>query len=539
MAKHIKNLNFGKDARSELMKGINLVGDSVGSTMGARGRNILYETAGGKPKSTKDGVTVANQIFLDNPLHSIGAELIKEASENTVNECGDATTGTIVLAREIIKLANDEVNKGSSPIELKRGVDDATKDILEILTKSKKNIKKKDYFDIANISSNNDKDLGKVISEAFSKAGKNGAVLHDKSDNNETTVSVSDGMLIDRGYSNKTMITDIKKDVMELDNPYIFVSDKVIDNFGELRYIFEFILKEKKNKVPLLIIGELSRETEDLLNANKNKNNIQVFYLKAPSFGSKRTELLDDIALSTGTHFFKKDSTDLYEVIGVQGLGRCESVKSTSESTILKIKNKDNESVNSRIKDLEALKKKANANRYKLQRQFLEERIAKLSCSVATIKVGANSEVELDEKIDRVDDAVNALKSAIQEGIVLGGGLALFNASFALDIDSKKSEDYIKGYHVVQQACRKPISQILENAGADVDDILNEITSFDKASIGYDVNRYEFADFYKTGIIDPYKAIRASLQNASSVASTFLLTNTTITIKRNYESNTQ
>lgn len=539
MAKHIKNLNFGKDARSELMKGINLVGDSVGSTMGARGRNILYETAGGKPKSTKDGVTVANQIFLDNPLHSIGAELIKEASENTVNECGDATTGTIVLAREIIKLANDEVNKGSSPIELKRGVDDATKDVLEILTKDKKSIKKKDYFDIANISSNNDKELGKVISEAFSKAGKNGAVLHDKSDNNETTVNVSDGMLIDRGYSNKTMITDVKKDVMELDNPYIFVSDKVIDNFGELRYIFEFILKEKKNKVPLLIIGELSRETEDLLNANKNKNNIQVFYLKAPSFGSKRTELLDDIALSTGTHFFKKDSTDLYEVIGVQGLGRCESVKSTNESTILKIKNKDNESVNSRIKDLEALKKKANANRHKLQRQFLEERIAKLSCSVATIKVGANSEVELDEKIDRVDDAVNALKSAIQEGIVLGGGLALFNASFKLNIDSKKSEDYIKGYHIVQQACRRPISQILENAGADVDDILNQITSFDKDTIGYDVDNYMFSDFYKTGIIDPYKAIRASLQNASSVASTFLLTNTTITIKRNYESNTQ
>lgn len=540
--KHIKEINFGDDCRSELMKGVDIVADAVSSTMGAQGRNVIYETQFGKPKSTKDGVTVANQVFLEKPLQSLGAELVKEAAEKTVNECGDSTTNTTVLAREIMKLSNKEVDKGAHPIELKRGIESATQEILSIINKKRVKLKKKDYFNVANISANNDRELGKVISDAFKKAGKNGVVLHDKSATNETHIKMSEGMLIERGFSNKTMITDTGAATMELDKPYLFICDKPIDNINEIMFLYEHLheLKKQGKNASVLIIGELSQKVEEIISVNRYKHNANLFYVKAPAHASKRTDFLEDIAIATGAKMMRKDSTDSYASLGVGILGQCKSVKSTERETVLDIFEENfREGIDAQIKTLEQLKSKASSTRHKLQKSFLEERIAKLSCSVATIMVGANSEVELDEKIDRVDDAVNALRSAVEEGILLGGGLALFNASFELIRNSKNTEDFNKGYCIIQEAIRKPFIQILENAGVnDVEDVESSIFTSESESLGYNVSTFEYCDFYKEGIIDPHKAIRCALQNASSVASTFLLTNTTISIKRD-ESNTK
>jgi len=541
--KHIKEIKFGKESRDELIEGINIVADAVSSTMGAQGRNVLYETTYGKPKSTKDGVTVANNTFLEKPLHSLGAEIIKEAAEKTVNECGDSTTNTTVLSREIISLANQEVNKGAHPIQLKRGIESATEEVLGILNNDRVRLKKKDYYNVAHISSNNDKELGKVISDAFRKAGKNGVVLHDKSATDYTHIQMSEGMLVERGFSNKTMITDKTSNVMDLEEPYLFICDKKIDNINEIKIILDFIKhnRQQGKDVNVLIIGELEQKVEDIISQNRRTNGLKLFYVKAPAHASKRTDLLEDLSIATGANFIRRDSTDNFAALGFDVFGKCKRVKSTDSETIIDpYKEEYQEAIDEQISTLKELKSKASSTRHKLQKSFLEERIAKLSCSVATIMVGANSEVELDEKIDRVDDAVHSLKSAIEEGILLGGGLALYNASFGINRDSKNSEDFNKGYQVVQEAIRKPFRQIIINAGLEneIDEIENHIANSDNKGIGYDVSAFEYCDFYEKGIIDPHKAIRCALQNSSSVASTFLLTNTTITIKRD-ESNSK
>jgi len=533
----VKELSSSAECRQGVLEGVNQLADKVSCTMGAQGRNILYETKFGKAKSTKDGVTVAKEIFLEKPLHSLGAELIKEAAEKTVNECGDSTTNTVVLSREIMKLANDAINKGCHPIQLKRGIESATKDIIDLLAKKRVRLKKKDYFNVANISANNDKVLGKIISDAFKKAGKNGVVLHDKSHDETTHIKTWEGMLIDRGVANRDMVTNPSLGTMEIENPYVFVCDKPIDDHNEIMFLFEFLHKQKQQgkDESVVIIGELDKKVEAIISYNRRKNNTKVFYLKAPSFASKRTDLMEDIALATGSTLMRKDSTDNYAALGVGILGQCKKIFSNETETILDIdKEKYQEKIDNKIKELESLKSKASSTRHKMQKKFLEERIGKLSCSVATIMVGANSEIELDEKIDRVDDSVNALRSAIEEGIVLGGGLALYNASYDLYRDScKYHNDFIKGYCVLQEAIRKPLRQILQNAGVEsADETEEKIFDSDNENTGYNVSTFEYCDFYKEGIIDPHKAIRCALQNASSVASTFLLTDGTITIKR-------
>lgn len=532
-----KELVFGKQSRDELIEGINKVADAVSSTMGAQGRNVIYETKGGLPKSTKDGVTVASEILLQHPVQSLGAEIVKEASKKTVDECGDSTTSTVVLAREIIKLANEEVNKGSHPIEIKRGIETATKEVLDILSKTKKKIKKSDYFHIANISANNDRALGKIISEAFKKAGKNGVVLQDKSHNEETFIKETEGMLIDRGFANKGMINKPESQTLELQNPYLFVCEQEIDSFQQLMFLYEFLGKNQEDgkKIDIVIIGDLTKEVELILTRNRLEKKFPIYYIKAPAHASKRKDLMEDIAIATNAVFFSKEKGDDFLIDGASGLGQCLSLRADENETILEIdKEKNQVDIDKQIKSLEVLKSKAKESRHKMQREFLNERIAKLSCSIVSIMVGANSEVELNEKLDRVDDAVNALRSAIEEGILIGGGLALYNASYKLNRNSKNNQSFNIGQKILQEAVRKPFKQILENAGFDdTSEIENTILNSDKENLGYDVSKFEFCDFIERGIIDPHKAIRCALQNASSVASTFLLTNTAITIKRN------
>ena len=526
----VKEIKKEKEAREELLKGINIAADMIGATMGYLGRNIIYETQGGKPKSTKDGVTVAREVFLEEPLHSLGAELLKEACNKTVDECGDSTTNTAVLSQAIIQLANKAVNEGHHPIQVKRGVEDATKEVLRILKLSKKRVTKKDYFHVANISANSDKELGKIISDAFIKSGKNGKVLHDKSPNDKTYIELTEGLPIERGWANRFMINNTNKEILELENPYLFVCDKTIDSIQEIKFLYEFI--GRANQKSVVIIGELDNKTEQLVNANRARNNFNLFYIKAPSFGSKRTDLLQDIAIATGATFLHKSMGDSYESMGSGVLGQCKSLKATKNETVIQIDNINQEAINAQVKNLSEISSRLNNNNQKMQKDFIEERIAKLSCSVAKIMVGANSEVELYEKIDRVDDAVNALKSAIEEGIVLGGGVALLRIAekaVTLNMD----ESYAKGFYLLTEAIKAPFKKILFNGGyaQESENIAKQIIKNNDNS-GFDVSTGEIVDMYKEGIIDPHKAIRCALQNASSIASTFLLTEGTINIKR-------
>jgi chaperonin GroEL len=524
---NIKEVRFGSEARAEILKGVDTVANAVSSTMGAKGRNVLYETLGGLPKITKDGVTVAKNIFLEEPLQSLGAELLKESANNSVNECGDGTTTNIVLSREIMNLANAELEKGAHPIFLKKGIEDAVKHTLEHIKSKRVKVKQSDYENVATISANNDRDLGKVIADAFKLAGKNGVVTYEKSLDETTTVEKSDGLKIERGLYNSYMATNKKTKKMELENPFIFVCEKKIEDFSQIRPLAE---KSSKENVWVLIIGEMDKKVTDLLSLNIVKGNLKTRYIEAPSFGSKRKDLMEDIALATGANLIRNEGADNIASLCLGALGTAKGFVSGDKESFLDIdKSKHQEAINGRISELKEYSKTLTKS---IAKDFIEERIAKLSCSIANIKVGANSDVELDEKIDRVDDAVNATKSAIEEGILVGGGLALFNASYHITRESKNHKDYNSGYAVVVEALRKPLRQILENAGYSYEKFLEHKETSNDEQIGYDVKKERYVNFFKQGIVDPHKVTRCALSYASSVAQTFILTNATINIKR-------
>lgn len=523
----IKEVRFGAEARAEILQGVDIVADAVSSTMGAKGRNVLYETIGGLPKITKDGVTVAKNIFLEQPLQSLGAELLKESANNSVNNCGDGTTTTIVLAREIMKLSNEAVENGSHPIFLKKGIEDAVSDTLKHLSEKRIKVKQSDYTNVATISANNDRELGDIIAKAFKLAGKNGVVTYEKSLDETSVVEKSTGLKIERGLYNQYMATNQKTKRMELKDPYIFVCDKKIEDFSQ---IHPLALHSKNEGRPILIIGEMEKKVTDLLSLNLIKGNLNLRFVEAPSFGSKRTDLLNDIAIATGASFIRNEGSDNIASIAIQSLGTAKGFVCDDKNSFLDIdKDKYQKGIDAQI---ETLKEYAKTIKKGIQKDFIEERIAKLSCSIANIKVGANSDVELDEKIDRVDDAVNATRSAIEEGILVGGGLALFNASYHISRNSKNHEDYNKGYTIVVEAIRKPLRQILENAGYSFDKFLKDKESCDDENIGYDVKKERYVNLFKQGIVDPHKVVKSALVNSSSVAQTFILTNATINFKR-------
>lgn len=524
---NIKEVKFGKEARAEILKGVDIVANAVSSTMGAKGRNVLYETYGGLPKITKDGVTVAKNISLEEPLQSLGAELLKEAANNSVNTCGDGTTSTVVLSREIMRLSNNAMEDGAHPIFLKKGIEDAVKDALEHIKSKKVKVKQSDYENVATISANNDRELGKTIAKAFKLAGKNGVVTYEKSMDENTTLEKSEGLKIERGLYNQYMVTNKKTKRIEIKDLLVFVCDKKIEDWSEIIPLAQHSMTEKKW---VLIIGEMEKKVSDLLSLNILKNQLKVRFVEAPSFGSKRLNLLEDIATATGATLIRNEGSDNIASLCLGSLGYAKGFVCDDKNSFLDIdKSKYQKDIDSKIEELKAYGKTLKKG---IQKDFIEERIAKLSCSIANIKVGANSDVELDEKIDRVDDAVNATRSAIEEGILVGGGLALFNASYHISRSSKNHKDYNTGYAIIVEAIRKPLKQILENAGYSFDKFLKDKESCQDEHQGFDVKKERYVNFFKQGIVDPHKVVRSSLSNASSVAQTFILTNATINIKR-------
>ena len=501
----VKNLTFGEKAKANVFKGIEKLTKAVSSTLGASGKCVLLENELGKPVITKDGVTVANSITLRDPIENMGATLLKEAARQTVKEAGDGTTTATVLAHSILLEAYATSNSGSR--EMKEGVESATKKVIEYLEKLAVPVEGDMVNHVATISSNNDKELGNVIAEAFKQVGKNGVVTMEVSNDSETSYEVINGAAIDKPLKNFHFITDESKKEAVLENPLVLLVENKIENIRKIQSVLEYVIK---NNEPLLIIGEADEQVVSALAMNKKKGNIKVNIIDTPDFGIYRKEKLQDIALLTGATVVNEDLGDDLDMIEVEMLGKCLKSITNDQETIIQVGDtsiKVQEVIDSIQEDIKKETLPGKLNR-------LEKRLGLLSCKVAVIKVGASSEVELKEKQDRVEDAMCATKAAIKEGIVPGGGIALLNASTYV----KPSNDNEK---VLLEAIKAPYLTILKNAG------LEEVYPKGKGK-GINVVTGKDVNMIKSGIIDPLLVTKSALKNAASVATTILSTDCVI-----------
>jgi len=501
----VKNLNFGDKARDQVFKGIQKLTNAVSSTLGASGKCVILEDASGKPIITKDGVTVADSIFLRNPVENIGATLLKEAARKTVKEAGDGTTTATILAHAIIEAAhNNNFNKDARSVkdQVLKGVDKIVKE----LKKQSVPVKNK-IDDIAIISTNNDKELGGIIADAFTKVGDTGLVIMEPSVEGETKVEVVEGVEYNKGLINPNFITNKERGVSELEKPLVLIIDSKVESIRQIQPVLEHVIKEKE---PLLIIGEVEDGVMSALLMNKMKGNIKINVLDPPAYGLRRKEILDDLALLTGASVINEDLGDDLNLIDIDYLGRCEKVVTEKDKSIIRV-NKNSEEVEAVI---DKVKLKLLDNNKAHVRVGLEQRLARLSAKVAVIKVGANSAIELKEKQDRVEDAICATKAAIKEGIVPGGGIALLNASRVLN-DNKIGEQILK------QAIKAPYKTILRNAGLDPEEPKVK-------GMGVNVVTGKMVNMLKAGIVDPLLVTKSALTNAASVATTILSTDCVI-----------
>jgi len=507
--KLVKNLAFGDDARSQILAGVSKLTNAVSSTLGASGKCVILEDQNGKPVITKDGVTVANSVTLQDPLENIGATLIKEAAQRTVKDAGDGTTTATVLAQAIL----DEYAKHDTLDDLrsiKNGIQKGVENVVKYLNKNTKKISGSRIDQVATISANNDKVLGGVIAEAFKLVDETGIVMMETNEQPETVVNLIEGVEYEQPLKNTHFITNKEKGTAELENPLVLVVESKIENIRKIQGVLEHVIKNNKS---LLIIADVEPQVLSALAMNKIKGNIKVNVIDAPIYGISRKEVLHDLCAVTGATLINEDLGDDMDLISVDHLGYCKASISNQESTILKVDLSENKEVEETITLInKQLEDTTNPNIV----VRLEKRLAKLKAKVAVVKVGANSEVELKEKRDRVEDAICATKAAIKEGIVSGGGIALLNAS-------QKLKAKTIGEEVLYCAITKPFELILKNAGVEHKDL-----AFDKEGKGLDVVTGKTVDMVKAGIIDPLLVTKSALLNAASVATTIMSTDCVI-----------
>ena len=506
--KLVKNLTFGDTARSQVLTGVEKLTNAVGSTLGASGKCVILEDGNGAPQITKDGVTVANSITLQEPLQNIGATLIKQAAQRTVSDAGDGTTTATILAKAIL----DEADKHSEVDTLrnmKDGIEKGVDNVVNYLTKKSKKVRGKKIDQVATISANNDKELGKVIGEAFRLVDETGVVMMETNEQPETVVELIEGVQYDQALKNNHFITNTEKGTAELENPLVLIVESVIPNVRKIQSVLEFIIKNGKS---LLIIADVDPQVVSALAMNKKKGNIKVNIVDAPTYGISKKDVLSDLCAVTGATLINEDLGDDMDIIQPEHLGTCIKSVTNHEETILQVDLTENIEVKETIALLEKnIKETKNPNII----VRLEKRLAKLKAKVATVKVGANSEIELKEKRDRVEDAICATKAAIKEGIVPGGGIALLNASMHLEPRSI-------GEEVLYQAIKQPFELILKNAGVE------SYETPEVEGLGLDVVTGKTVDMVKAGIIDPLLVTKSALMNAASVATTILSTDCVI-----------
>ena len=512
----VKNLNFGEEARVEVFKGIEKLTKAVSSTLGASGRCVMLEDGSGRPIITKDGVTVADSIILLDPVENMGATLLKEAARKTVQEAGDGTTTATVLAHSILKEAYKVADKTNSR-ELKNGINKAVKNVVKFLQLVSVDVKGDMIDQIATISTNNDAKLGKIIADAFRAVDNTGVVMMETASDGKTHVEVVDGVQYEKGLKNSHFITNKASKTAELDKPLVLLLESPVDTIRQIQSVLEYVIKNNK---PLLIIGDLEQGVLSALAMNKMKGAIKVNVIDAPTYGINKQQMLQDLSLLTGATIINEDLGDDMDMIQPEHLGTCVKSVTSHEDTVLQVE-EPSEEILSVIKELkQQVLEEKNPNKV----VKLEKRLAMLSAKIAIVKVGANSEIELKEKTDRVEDAICATKAAIKEGIVPGGGIALLNAATNLKARSI-------GETVLLEAIKAPFKTILENAGVE------DFKIPTRKGQGYNVVTGKMVNMTKSGIIDPLLVTKSALQNAASVATTILSTDCVINNLRINEGN--
>ncbi|HEX7548247.1 MAG TPA: chaperonin GroEL [Candidatus Methylomirabilis sp.] len=513
-----KQLMFDEEARRAILRGVDKLANAVKTTLGPKGRNVVLDKKFGAPTITKDGVTVAKEIELEDPFENMGAQMVKEVASKTSDVAGDGTTTATVLAQSIIREGMRNVTAGSNPMALKRGIDKAVEAVIEEIKKISKPTKgKKEIAQVATISANNDKTIGDLIADAMEKVGKDGVITVEEAKGVETTLDVVEGMQFDRGYISPYMVSDPERMEVVLDNPLILIHEKKIAGMKDLLPILEQIAKMGK---PFLIIAEeVEGEALATLVVNKLRGTLQCAAVKAPGFGDRRKEMLKDIAVLTGGEVISEELGIKLENIRLEDLGKCKKVIVDKENTtIIEGAGKDKE-IEGRIKQIRTQIEDTTSD---YDREKLQERLAKLSGGVAVIKVGAPTEVAMKEKKARVEDALNATRAAVEEGIVPGGGVVLLRGLGALDKVRASGDEKI-GLEIVRRALEEPIRQIVENAGVEGSIVVQKVRE-GSGSFGFNAETEQYEDMMAAGIIDPTKVTRVALEHAASIAGLMVTT---------------
>jgi len=513
-----KELRFSQEARNAILRGVNILADVVKVTLGPKGRNVILEKSFGSPTVTKDGVTVAKEIELEDKFENMGAQMVKEVASKTSDTAGDGTTTATVLAQAIYREGSKVVAAGANPMDVKRGIDLAVEEVTKELKKLSKPTKdQKEISQVGKISANNDETIGNIIAEAMNKVGKEGVITVEEAKGMETTLDVVEGMQFDRGYLSPYFVTDPEKMEAVLEDVYILLNEKKISNMKDMLPILEQIAKMGK---PLLILAEdVEGEALATLVVNKLRGTLKCCAVKAPGFGDRRKAMLEDIGILTGGRVISEDLGIKLENIKLNDLGRAKRITVDKDNTTVVDGAGDKDDIEARVKQIRVQIEETTSD---YDREKLQERLAKIIGGVAVINVGAATETEMKEKKARVEDALNATRAAVEEGIVPGGGVAYLRCLSALD-KMKLEGDQKIGVDLVKRALEEPIRQISNNAGQE-GSVVTEKVKNEKGAFGFDAAQDEYTDMIKAGIIDPTKVVRLALQNASSVASLMITT---------------
>jgi chaperonin GroEL len=515
-----KDVKFGSDARERMLRGVDVLADAVRITLGPKGRNVVLDKSYGAPRSTKDGVTVAKEIELADKFENMGAQMVREVAQKTNDAAGDGTTTATVLAHAIVREGTKSVAAGMNPMDLKRGIQKAVEAVVADLKKRSKKVKANDEIrQIGTISANGDTEIGKMIAQAMAKVGNEGVITVEEAKSLETELEVVEGMQFDRGYNSPYFITNAEKMICELEEPYILIHEKKLSSLQPMLPILEAVVQAGRSLV--IIAEEIEGEALATLVVNKLRGGLKVASVKAPGFGDRRKAMLEDIAIVTGGQVISEDLGIKLENVKLNMLGTAKRVRITKDdTTIIGGAGKKND-IQARVNQL---KQQIEETTSDYDKEKLQERLAKLAGGVAVIRVGGATEIEVKEKKDRVDDALNATKAAVEEGILPGGGTALLYATKALNGLSGLNEDENAGIAIVKKAIQTPLRQIVENSGVEASIVVGKLLEQKSSTFGFDAQGERYVDLIEAGIVDPTKVVRVALQNASSIAALLITT---------------
>ncbi|MHC5308335.1 chaperonin GroEL [Bartonella sp. LJL80] len=514
-----KEVKFGRDARERMLRGVDILANAVKVTLGPKGRNVVIDKSFGAPRITKDGVSVAKEIELEDKFENMGAQMLREVASKTNDVAGDGTTTATVLGQAIVQEGAKAVAAGMNPMDLKRGIDAAVEEVVENLLKKAKKIKtSEEVAQVGTISANGEAEIGKMIAEAMQKVGNEGVITVEEAKTAETELEVVEGMQFDRGYLSPYFVTNAEKMVADLDDPYILIHEKKLSNLQALLPVLEAVVQSGK---PLVIIAEdVEGEALATLVVNKLRGGLKIAAVKAPGFGDRRKAMLEDIAILTSGQVISEDLGIKLENVTLDMLGRAKKINISKENTTIVDGAGKKPEINARVNQIKAQIEETTSD---YDREKLQERLAKLAGGVAVIRVGGATEVEVKEKKDRVDDALNATRAAVEEGIVAGGGTALLRAAAEIKVKGINS-DQEAGVNIVRRALQAPARQIATNAGEEASIIVGKVLENKKDTFGYNTANGEFGDLIALGIVDPVKVVRSALQNAASIAGLLITT---------------